>query len=588
VTHLRRSAYSPHRLNATVRPIGLGINRTLILPINDDVPASAKSRMGLVRAAGPGDARSAAATSADGEDWYRGANRRARWSETRSGLPGKDVLQQAAALVLGAMVPVGFALARGITLAAAADLVHLLSAILAVGAGVAALICWKVLGLARYGWWGSALTVFGLLGLANESLPVLGVGQLSAVEPFGRLIIDLIIMGIIFQALRSPEIDARLVPGRLTVAATAVGLLLLGALSLLSAHGDLPAPLVGATGQAVVEGFMAGAWAALAAIALLRRSSGRQMGWNVPVMLLFATGELATAARSAGGTSWMFAGAVLTLVGLALACSECGGDLSYVLRGQDRQVLRLRLDLDAARREITIERGHLDERLHDLRNAVSAVRSADSTLRHYRGRLDPETRTSLADAISSELSRVQLLIEPGERRHLVDFSLSETVGPVVATERSLGADIRLKLEDIRVHGDPDSLAQVVQNLLVNARRYASGTPVELRAFRHGDRVELRVRDAGSGIAETERVAIFDRGVRGSQSEGTVGSGLGLYVAAQLMADMGGSIRVQDTDRRGACFSVDLLAAPDLSVGSEPASTDSAGTAYHLDGERAVS
>jgi signal transduction histidine kinase len=542
----------------------------------------------LVRAAGPDAAPSAEATSAGAEAWYRGANRRARWSETRSGLPSKDVLQQAGALVLGAMVPVGFALARGVTLAAAADLVHLLSAILAVGAGVAALICWKVLGLARYGWWGSALTVFGLLGLANESLPVLGVGQLSAVEPFGRLIIDLIIMGIIFQALRSPEIDARLVPGRLTVAATAVGLLLLGALSLLSAHGDLPAPLVGATGQAVVEGFMAGAWAALAAVAIARRSSGRQMGWNVPVMLLFATGELATAARSAGGACWMFAGAVLTLAGLALACSECGGDLSYVLRGQDRQVLRLRLDLDAARREMSIERGHLDERLHDLRNAVSAVRSADSTLRHYRSRLDPDTRTSLADAISSELSRLQLLIEPGAGRHLVDFSLSEAVGPVVATERSLGADIRLKLGEVRVHGDADALAQVVQNLLVNARRYASGTPVELGASRHGDRVELRVRDAGRGIADKERSAIFDRGVRGALSEGTVGSGLGLYVAAQLMADMGGSIRLQDIDGPGACFSVDLLAARDLSVGPEPTARKSDDTSYPLDRARAVS
>ena len=167
--------------------------------------------------------------------------------------------------------------------------------------------------------------------------------------------------------------------------------------------------------------------------------------------------------------------------------------------------------------------------------------------------MDPETRTSLADAISSELSRLQLLIEPGVRRHLVDFSLSEAVGPVVATERSLGADIRLQLGDIRVHGDADALAQVVQNLLVNARRYASGTPVELRALRDGDRVELRVRDAGSGIAEKERLAIFDRGVRGAVSEGTVGSGLGLYVAAQLMADMDGSIRVQDTDGPGDAF-----------------------------------
>jgi two-component system OmpR family sensor kinase len=565
----------------------LWINRIAIAPIKDDMPESSKTRIGLVGAAAPDTAPSDVATNSGGE-WYRGANRRGRWSETRSGLPGKDVLQQAAALVLGAMVPVGFALARGVTLAAASDLVHLLSAILAVGAGVAALICWKVLGLARYGWWGSALTVFGLLGLANESLPVLGVGQLSAVEPFGRLIIDLIIMGIIFQALRSPEIDARLVPGRLTVAATAAGLVLLGALSLLSAHRDLPAPLVGSTGQAVVEGLMAGGWAALATVALSRRSSGRLMGWNVPVMVLFATGELATAARSAGGTSWMFAGAVLTLAGLALACSECGGDLSYVLRGQDRQVLRLRLDLDAARREMSIEQGHLDERLHDLRNAVTALRSADSTLRRYRGRLDPETRTSLADAISSELSRLQLLIEPGVRRHLADFSLSEAVGPVVAIERSLGADIRLQLGDIRVHGDADALAQVVQNLLVNARRYASGTPVELRAFRHGDRVELRVRDAGSGIAEKERLAIFDRGVRGVRGEGTPGSGLGLYVAAQLMADMDGSIRVQDTDGPGACFAVDLSSARDLAVEPGPDATKPGDTTYHLDRARAVS
>jgi signal transduction histidine kinase len=552
------------------------------------MPVSAKTGIGLVRAVGPDGAQSNAAPGSGGEEWYRGANRRGRWSETRSGLPGKDVLQQAGALVLGAMVPVGFALARGVTLAAAADLVHLLSAILAVGAGVAALICWKVLGLARYGWWGSALTVFGLLGLANESLPVLGVGQLSAVEPFGRLIIDLIIMGIIFQALRSPEIDARLVPGRMTVAATSVGLFLLGALSLLSAHNDLPAPLVGVTGQAVVEGFMAGAWATLAGVALYRRSSGRQMGWNAPVMLLFATGELATAARSAGGTSWTFAGAVLTLIGLALACSECGGDLSYVLRGQDRQVLRLRLDLDAARRDMSIEQGHLDERLHDLRNAVTAVRSADSTLRRYRGRLDPDTRTSLADAISSELSRLQVLIEPGAHRRLVDFSLAEAIGPVVITERSLGAEIRVQIGDVRVHGDADALAQVVQNLLVNARRYASGTPVELRAFRHTDYVELRVRDAGRGIPEQERLAIFDRGIRGALSEGTAGSGLGLYVAAQLMADMDGSLSVQDTDGPGACFSVDLLPARDLSSRPEPASSKSDDTSYHLDQARAVS
>ena len=475
-------------------------------------------------------------------------------------------------MVLGALVPVCFALGRGMGLASAADLLHLLGATLAIGAGVAALICWKVLGLARYGWWGSALTVFGLLTLANASLPVLAAGQFFGLEPLGRLILDVIVMSIILQALRSPEIDARLVPGRLTVASTFIGLVVLGVLSLLSGRGYLPSALFGDVGQAVIKGLMAGGWAGLAGIALLRRSSGRQMSWNIPVMLLFAIAELTSAAGSAGGSSWMFVAAVITVVGLALACSECGSDLAYVLRGQDRQVLRLRVDLDAARRDITIERSHLDERLHDLRNAITAVRSADSTLRSYQGRLDAETRTSLADAVSSELSRLQMLIEPGTRRQSTEFSLTDAIAPVVATERSLGADIRLELGDLRVHGDVNALAQVVQNLLVNARRYAAGTQVEVTATRRGESIELRVRDHGEGIAEMERSVIFDRGVRGLLSEGTMGSGLGLYVAAQLAADMGGSMQVEDIDGPGACFVIDLPAARESSFRPQPATT----------------
>lgn len=491
---------------------------------------------------------------------YRGENRRGRWIEPRPSLPGKQAMLQAGAMVFGALVPVGFALGRGMSIAPAADLLRLLGAILAVGAGVSALTCWKVVGLARFGWWGCALTVFGLLDLANASLPALGAGQLSGEEPLGRLVIDLIVMGIIFRALRSPEVDSRLVPLRLTVAATLLGLVVLGVLSLMSRRGDLPLAFFGDAGQAVIKGLMAGGWAGLVGIALLRRPYGQQMSWTIPVMLLFAVAEVTSAARSAGDTSWMFAAAVVSVVAMAFACSECGSDLAHVLRGQDRQSRRLRMDLDAARRDISIERAHLDERLHDLRNAIAAVRSADSTLRSYQGRLDAETRTSLADSISSELGRLQMLIEPGAPRQSVDFLLSEAIMPVVVAERSLGTDIRVHVGELRARGDEDALAQVVQNLLANARRHASGTPVEITAIQLADRLELRVRDYGDGVAEMEQEAIFGRGVRGVRSEKTPGSGLGLHVAAQLLADMGGSIRLRGVDGPGACFSVELPAA----------------------------
>ena len=128
-------------------------------------------------------------------------------------------------------------------------------------------------------------------------------------------------------------------------------------------------------------------------------------------------------------------------------------------------------------------------------------------------------------------------------------------------ERSLGTDVQLDARGAEAHGDPDALVQVVQNLLVNARRYAAGSPVWVTATAADGRAGILVCDDGAGIAEAERARVFLRGARGAAAARTAGDGLGLHVAGRLMAASGGHLRLVDGPTRGACFLLELP-APD--------------------------
>jgi signal transduction histidine kinase len=78
-----------------------------------------------------------------------------------------------------------------------------------------------------------------------------------------------------------------------------------------------------------------------------------------------------------------------------------------------------------------------------------------------------------------------------------------------------------------------------------------------RADLDGDNVVIRVEDDGPGVPNAERERIFLHGVRGTNAEGTVGSGLGLYVSARLMREQGGDLRLEESATGGACFAVIL-------------------------------
>ncbi len=113
-----------------------------------------------------------------------------------------------------------------------------------------------------------------------------------------------------------------------------------------------------------------------------------------------------------------------------------------------------------------------------------------------------------------------------------------------------------------VLADRSAFEQVVWMLLDNAVTYAPGGPITVRLepaegraadgppssdpvpaerVASGPRLRISVRDTGPGIPIEERELIFRRFQRGSTSDGTRGTGLGLDVARGLLAAMDGRI-----------------------------------------------
>ncbi len=107
--------------------------------------------------------------------------------------------------------------------------------------------------------------------------------------------------------------------------------------------------------------------------------------------------------------------------------------------------------------------------------------------------------------------------------------------------------------------DRDMWEKIVLNLLSNAVKFTfeGAIAVGLRAV--GDRVELTVRDTGTGIAAADLPHIFERFYRseGARSRTHEGSGIGLALVHELVHLHGGEVRVESAVGRGTTFVVSI-------------------------------
>jgi len=222
--------------------------------------------------------------------------------------------------------------------------------------------------------------------------------------------------------------------------------------------------------------------------------------------------------------------------------------------------------LDRLDRAFARQREFVSDASHELRSPLTAIRGQLEVLARSE-RPDQGEIERVAGVTMAELGRVDRLVEDmlslarldeGQRvaRRRLDAAelLRELAGGAP------GASLAGELPAGVIEADPDLVAQVVRNLLANARRHAGpdGRVAISAAARDGSLV-VSVDDDGPGIAPAERERVFDRFHRSepARDRGSGGSGLGLAIARSIVELHGGRIWAADSPLGGARVSFEL-------------------------------
>jgi signal transduction histidine kinase len=113
-----------------------------------------------------------------------------------------------------------------------------------------------------------------------------------------------------------------------------------------------------------------------------------------------------------------------------------------------------------------------------------------------------------------------------------------------------------------IQGDPHRLAQVFENLLANAAKYAPGSEVLITINQEGNHAHISISDKGPGIPEQYIPSLFTRFFRvPDQSPNVHGSGLGLFICKQILEAHQGEISATSILGQGTTFHILLPSQP---------------------------
>lgn len=182
------------------------------------------------------------------------------------------------------------------------------------------------------------------------------------------------------------------------------------------------------------------------------------------------------------------------------------------------------------------------------------------------GTIPPEKQNYYLKIVSQEVKRLSRLvrtmldlsrIDSGELRlRPARFDLTNTILVTLITFEKSIDDKQLEVrgledaESLFVDGDPDMIHQVVYNLFENAVKFTNeGGYIEVKITDFPDRVDVKIKNSGHGIAPDEIAMIFDRFYKTdkSRSQDKNGMGLGLYLVRSMLKLHGGEISVSSVE-----------------------------------------
>jgi two-component system, OmpR family, sensor histidine kinase MtrB len=216
---------------------------------------------------------------------------------------------------------------------------------------------------------------------------------------------------------------------------------------------------------------------------------------------------------------------------------------------------------------------------HELRTPLTALLGEAAIIEADLDRLQPDARRA-AQLLVEDVRRLRDLVEDlmevsrfdahAEQATLEPLDLRAAVRSIVGARLPTAA-LALPETPIAVEADVLRLDRILGNLLDNAREHAPGAPVEVSVGTVGSdgtagTAFVRVADRGPGVATPALPRLFDRFFKADASRAAGSSGLGLAIAAEHAALLGGTLVAENRDGGGLAVTLRLPV-----TGSLPAS-----------------
>lgn len=220
---------------------------------------------------------------------------------------------------------------------------------------------------------------------------------------------------------------------------------------------------------------------------------------------------------------------------------------------------------------------------HELKSPIASIQLVLETMKR-RTTLKPELKERLVNNALSDTERLNGLVndlllsaklEAAYQPHRENIDLSELLEDILQKLRSKYPEVKFTYSQDGnipyVHGDKTGMTSVAINLLENAVKY-SQPPVRIDTNLHfqGDDIVMEIADNGIGIEDKEKKRIFEKFYRvgNEDTRKSKGTGLGLYIVAEIVRAHGGNISVMDNQPQGTRFRIELPATQPLQPSRE--------------------
>lgn len=189
---------------------------------------------------------------------------------------------------------------------------------------------------------------------------------------------------------------------------------------------------------------------------------------------------------------------------------------------------------------------------HDIKTPVASIiavsellyaRSSDELLKNQLEIINSKADqintlvTNLFNATLEELQELKVTVTEHSSERLYDLIRSSDYNHQVTIHT---------IDECLILIDELRLSQVIDNVISNSYKYA-GTSIEVYTQVTGKYLEVSFKDYGTGVAEEERMLIFNKFYRGRNSADKSGTGLGLYISKYIMTQMSGDIEGENTE-----------------------------------------